>query len=210
MGHDAPMGDQAMANEINLTASLSVFNPLSMVSPGLAFSVTGLQFSMIGKYDSLGTILVPANLSGTITNATNANPIVLTTTLPHGLVNGDTVTISLVTGNTAANGVQVVTVIDANDFSIPVAGNGSYVSGGVFSTANGAAIPLASVSQPHWAFFQNLDPANYVQLKNGLAGAVFARLQAGEPAFLPLDPSCVPYALANTSSILLQYGILNL
>lgn len=68
--------------------------------------------------------------TGTITGATNASPIVITSA-GHGLATGARVTISGVTGNTAANGNFSVTVIDVNTFSLDGStGNGAYVSGG--------------------------------------------------------------------------------
>lgn len=66
----------------------------------------------------------------TVTNATNASPIVITTAAAHNLASGMRVTISGVGGNTAANTTAVVTVTGATTFSIPVAGNGAYTSGG--------------------------------------------------------------------------------
>jgi hypothetical protein len=64
-----------------------------------------------------------------VTAATNANPIVVTSTA-HGLTTGDVVFIAGAVGNTAANGVFTATVVDANTFSIAVAGNGAWSSGG--------------------------------------------------------------------------------
>lgn len=76
----------------------------------------------------------PANitspLAATVANATNANPINITTSAPHLFGNGDTVQIVGVTGNTAANGTWPITVTGPSHFTIPVAGNGAYVSGG--------------------------------------------------------------------------------
>jgi hypothetical protein len=198
-----------MANEISLAAALSLNNPVATVSPGLGWSRTQ-QFTQTGLFNSEGTVLVPANLSGTITNATNANPIVFTTSAAHNLVNGDTVTTIGILGNTAANTTGIATVIDTVTFSLPIAGNGAYTSGGTFTTANGIAIPLGQVTTPHWAFLQNLDAANYLQIRNGQAGAVLLRLLAGEPAFFPFDPTATPWALANTSAVVLQFGILSL
>lgn len=66
-----------------------------------------------------------------IAGATNANPIVITVSEdPHTFNTGDTVVISGVAGNTAANGTWVVTRLSASTFSIPVSGNGAYTSGG--------------------------------------------------------------------------------
>lgn len=78
-----------------------------------------------------------------VTDATNANPIVVTTAT-HGLVDGDPVTIASVGGNTAANGnffIKKTTVGSATTFGlysdkdllVPVAGNGAYTSGGTLA-----------------------------------------------------------------------------
>jgi Ubiquitin-activating enzyme E1 FCCH domain len=80
--------------------------------------------------------------SGSITNATNVNPIVITSA-GHGLVSGSVVTIAGVGGNTNANGTWVVTVIDQNTFSIPATGNSAYTSGG---TWNATGLYSASIA----------------------------------------------------------------
>ena len=66
----------------------------------------------------------------TITNATNANPIVITTSGTHGLLTGRAVTIVGIGGNTAANGKWFITKLTTTTFSIPTSGNGAYTSGG--------------------------------------------------------------------------------
>ena len=71
----------------------------------------------------------------TITGATNATPIVVTST-SHGYSNGDVVLIEVVGGNTAANGWRLVANKTANTFElttlagVSVSGNGAYTSGG--------------------------------------------------------------------------------
>lgn len=68
----------------------------------------------------------------TITGATNATPIVITTTLAHGYSTGDAVYINGVGGNTAANGFFKCTVINSTSFSLDdSSGNGNRTSGGV-------------------------------------------------------------------------------
>jgi hypothetical protein len=77
-----------------------------------------------------------AILSQAITGASDANPIVITSN-GHGLTTGQLVTITGVGGNTSANvTASAVTVVSANTFSIAVAGNGSYTSGGVWTLSN--------------------------------------------------------------------------
>lgn len=70
--------------------------------------------------------------TGTVTGATNATPIVITSA-GHGLETGARVTITGVIGNTAANGTFIITRVDANSFSLDGSvGNGVYTSGGVW------------------------------------------------------------------------------
>ncbi|KKN41643.1 hypothetical protein LCGC14_0721180 [marine sediment metagenome] len=77
---------------------------------------------------AVGTVL---NTPLDITGATNTDPIVITST-GHGLVDGDMVIISGVTGNTAANGSFIVNTATADTFEAysltgaSVAGNGAY------------------------------------------------------------------------------------
>lgn len=78
----------------------------------------------------------------TLTDATNATPIVVTSAA-HGLVTGMTVAITGVLGNTAANGTWVVTVLTADTFSLDTSvGNGAYVSGGEAVVTPNMPVPL--------------------------------------------------------------------
>jgi hypothetical protein len=93
------------------------------------------------------------SLSGTIVAASNATPIVVTTSVPHlilgspvggGIVKASVV-VSGVTGNTAANGTFVAHVVDGSNLALyavdangnetPVAGSGAYAGGGLVQTA---------------------------------------------------------------------------
>lgn len=74
---------------------------------------------------------------GAITGATNATPIVITQT-SHGYATGDQVIIFGIVGNTAANNIWQITVVNANSYSLQSiidgttnsVGNGAYSSGG--------------------------------------------------------------------------------
>lgn len=82
---------------------------------------------------TIGDAVAPDVL--TITAASNATPIVITSTA-HGLATDDRVTIAAVGGNTNANGDWKVRVLTANTFSlyteagVASAGNAAYTSGG--------------------------------------------------------------------------------
>lgn len=74
--------------------------------------------------------------SGTITDATNATPIVITSAA-HGLANGDIVAIRNVGGNTAANGVFIVANKTTDTFELSASvGSGAYTSGGTWRKMN--------------------------------------------------------------------------
>jgi hypothetical protein len=88
----------------------------------------------------LGSLSFVSTLN--ITGASNTNPITITSA-SHGLATGDTVTIQGATGNTAANGTFVITVTNANNFTIPAAGNGAYTGNGIIRGANLAGFPDA-------------------------------------------------------------------
>jgi len=65
--------------------------------------------------------------------ASNATPIVITATT-HGLSSGDIVQIDSVGGNTDADGIWAIEVVDADDFILlGSVGNGAYTSGGTIS-----------------------------------------------------------------------------
>lgn len=71
--------------------------------------------------------------SAAVTAATNASPIQITSS-GHGLTTGARITITGVTGNTAANGTFTVTKVNDNAFTLDDStGNGAYVSGGTWN-----------------------------------------------------------------------------
>lgn len=79
----------------------------------------------------LPTMPVTTATVSTVTGATNASPIVITTAAAHGLSSNNYVEVAGVTGNTTANGIHQITVLTTTTFSLDFsAGNGAYVSGG--------------------------------------------------------------------------------
>lgn len=72
-------------------------------------------------------------LSGSVTAASNAAPIVITSN-GHGLNVGDMVVVAAVSGNTAANGTWPVSAVTTNTFTLSgSSGNGAYTSGGTWN-----------------------------------------------------------------------------
>lgn len=90
------------------------------------------------------TLAAVAAANTTVTNATNATPIVITTGGNHHLHNGQQINISGVTGNTAANGNWTITFLTATTFSLNGSvGNGAYAAGG---TVNGVVSQMRAGS----------------------------------------------------------------
>jgi hypothetical protein len=81
-----------------------------------------------------GNITPPGSIG--ITGSTNASPIVINTTTPHGLTTGDKVDVTDHTVNTNANGVWTITRVDATHISL----NGS--TGNGVGAGTGAVQPL--------------------------------------------------------------------
>lgn len=93
------------------------------------FTLDDTESSGIG---SGGTVTVVTAL--TVAGATNATPIVITTSGAHGLESGNRVIISGVLGNTRANGTFTITKVDSTNFSLDGSyGNGTYTSGGTIT-----------------------------------------------------------------------------
>lgn len=98
----------------------------------------------------------PAYSTKTVTNATNATPIVVTSSAAHGLADGDRVDIIDVGGNTAANGqwYAKVTGYSTTTFALysdstlatAVAGSGGYTTGGLISCENSPYLKLKAVT----------------------------------------------------------------
>jgi hypothetical protein len=89
-----------------------------------------------GVYSTPNTAIVAGNTNVTTTTGNGVSPIVVTTSGTHKFTTGDSVTISGVVGNTAANGTFTITYVGTNQFSLDgTTGNGAYSSGGYVAYA---------------------------------------------------------------------------
>jgi len=129
------------------------FVPIGIDPPTVAVTMAGVgNGAIVGTYyaylrfvDSAGLVvsdlspisaaLTASGSTGTITAATNASPIVITSAA-HGLPTGAYVKISGVGGNTSANNTWQITAVDANHFSLDNShgtddynGGGTWISG---------------------------------------------------------------------------------
>ena len=121
----------------------------------------------------------PANvttpLAATVTATTGAAvaPIVITTVANHLYATNDLVTVSGVTGNTAANGAWTIIVLSPTTFSLTgTTGNGAYAGGGTCSDnsltpqftipSDGDAMSASSINVPYQAL---ADRTQYLALR---------------------------------------------
>lgn len=87
----------------------------------------------------------------------------------------------------------------------------NFVTEGTVSIATTAtAIPLGQITAPGWMAVKNTDATNYVRLMNGSGGAQVVKLLAGEWAFFRWDDTATPYAIANTSAVVIDYLLASL
>lgn len=119
----------------------------------------------------------------TITGATNATPIIVTTSAAHGLVDGQPVYQAGVTGNTNANGAFFVKVTGAGGvtkyalysdigLTIPIAGNGAY--GGTPFASTVTRMAFASWRTPVILYDVNtLSDRDVLQISDGITGRVY-------------------------------------
>ena len=126
-----------------------------------------------------------------VTNATNASPIQITTSGAHGLATGDYVWVTAVAGNTAANGVRAVTVVDGTNFQLNGSqGNGTY-------TASTGKVET-----------KDLGLIDFVIQTNVVPDAVTATTQTViDQTFTPAGTITVPAALVATYTAAMQNAL---
>lgn len=123
------------------------------------------------------------------------------------MANEITVTASLGYSNSAVNVSSQSLSISGSTFTIA----GSRYAEGLFTvptTAGGTAIPIPAGTLG-WCIVKNNDATNYVELLSAVSGTVFAKIAPGEIALFRFSTNiAAPAALANTSSVKIQYLIL--
>jgi hypothetical protein len=98
------------------------------------------------RFDSAGELLDPGQ--GYISGASAAGTIVIASA-GHGLQTGDQVVIAGVLGDTAANGIFSITVLDANDFALNGStASGVYVGGGTWQRLGAIAQVSGAAGSP--------------------------------------------------------------
>ena len=108
-----------------------------------AGSDQGIMEPQRGHYlvSAAGALSVTRNRTGTINNATNASPIVITSSNTHPFSDGDHIYLYNIAGNLAANGLHIVDNSTSTTFELAGSlGSGTYSGTGSADTA--VEIPL--------------------------------------------------------------------
>lgn len=155
-----------------------------------------------------GTAGAPAVLSGTpatIIAATNATPIVVQSSAPHGFSSGDNVHISGALGNTAANGDWLITVVDATHFSlIGSVGNGAWTSGGTVTRYQYTGTIIYILYDSGSTGFASVSPS---VANAGLQPGMLMVVNTGGGTAETVLVEQVFNAIANTTILSIQYDI---
>src|SRR5574344_2415354 len=151
-------GTRAVAGQVNQNFAdvKSAVDPLQTDVADIKTQLTG---GFVLPDGSVDFTRLQSYKTYTVSNATNATPIVITA-VGHGFNTGDKVFISGVGGNTAANGTFTITKLGADTFSL----NGS-VGNGAFSS-NGTAViyPSADKNLVNKAYVDNENLKNITQI----------------------------------------------
>lgn len=141
-----------------------------------------------GAYSGGGQAVLDRRQRRVVAGATNASPIVLSTTTPHGWLDGYGIVVSGVGGNTAANGSWRVTVVDATSVELDGStGNGSYTTGGEVLVDRGACD--RTLNGPNGCEAHE----NFVTDSWGIVAAT-----AASPIVLTLDRAWLPLTTGQT------------
>ncbi|HEV8610503.1 MAG TPA: hypothetical protein VGS98_10625 [Thermoanaerobaculia bacterium] len=131
-----------------LAALPSVALPEGLESEDRGLAIERRQFNLLANSSLVSraatdNVAIPQWM--TVSGASNAIPIEMSTPIPHGLATGDTVLIKGVSGNVAANGWWTVTATGERTFALDdSAGSGIYAGGGsVFPSAGQPPLPGA-------------------------------------------------------------------
>lgn len=141
-GIDAVLRWDGLTDQAEVAGIAAPTTATSLSSSGVG-SIVGTYSAYVrfvdvnGQFSSLSPVSSEhdaVGATGTITAASAATPIVITSTA-HGLTTGTIVKIADVLGNTSANGVWTITVVSANTFSLNGSSGGStYTTGGTWSS----------------------------------------------------------------------------
>jgi len=162
-------GTRAVGQQVNQNFA-DVKSAVDPLETAVASIETQLTSGIILPDGSIDFTRLQSYKSYTVSNATNATPIVITA-VAHSFLTGDKVFISGVGGNTAANGTFTITKIGADTFSLDGSvGNGAFTTNGMAVIYPSADDNIASVAFAKEASFPS---SKYIELTLGASGSTY-------------------------------------
>lgn len=150
---------------------------------------------VLGQPDFVTTNVNTAGPSYSVTGASDTNPIVVTVSGTPNFTVGETVDLTGVNGNTAANGVWQISAINSSGITLEGAvGNGDYTSGGVMSESSispiGMRTPTAVATNGQILAVADTDN-NRVLIWNSIPTTIDqpANVVVGQPNMTTLQPA---------------------
>jgi Pectate lyase superfamily protein len=138
------------------TGVVPVFNVKNFgaVGNGIIDDTVAIQNTINAAAPIGGTVYFPHNNPNSIpvlvSAASNASPIEITTSSPHGLSTGQLVWVTGVLGNLAANGYFICTVVDGSHVTLNGStGSGTYTSGGTIQLVQGYRVTSPLTVSPN-------------------------------------------------------------
>ena len=159
----------------------------SATASSLAFTAAQATVVLQSIRDAVAKL--PAATTIAVTGASNAKPIAIGTALPSSLQTGAKVSISGVSGNTAANGTFTITVTGLTSFTLDgSSGNGAWTSGGAITVTayDATTIQTIFVTALAAATGTTANVVTPILLKTGI---------------LPVDSKTIGLLVAETSPI---------
>jgi len=164
-----------------------------------------------GGGNEVGWLGVQADAAKAVTGATNATPVVMTVAA-HGYETGDTVFITGVLGNTAANGYRIVEVTGVNTFAIAgldgidVVGSGAYTTGGTSTRYfGGGRFQTMAIGSS----FTNYKLRAYADGQLKIKDALITLTDVANNGYIEFNPSTGPDAIFRNTSTGYQVEIVD-
>ncbi len=208
---------QYASGYITALVSSPLFHDVRHIIPGTAWSyIHAPKPTLVELFTMLNAALDAkvgaADITGTVVGASNPGVITITTAAAHGLATADQVTITGVTGNTAANGTFTIVVTGLTTFTLDgSAGNGAYAGGGAFVSIQGLNLNVQFGFDDSTNTIIATSPTQVIESGNikrtistrliGPTGSLAAKLGFGTARLDPPATALVPASILRTVKI---------
>lgn len=190
------------ASSVNLKNSIVYLNSAGMGSSDIGGlgTFTSNGFNLVGDRGAatgiqngvMNDIVGGENAVATIVTASDATPIVITTSGPHGLADGDLVRIDGVVGNTASNGTFRIGAVTSTTFALFDPFDGSAISSGGGGAGSGGQVFALADAKLDLELRLNTSPSDFPAFGEGPSVVAGPGPQNSQPIILAVPLTHVP------------------